>query len=284
MSLRADPGADPTPSHAVPPGTAGKELDDGTVVWLARAGDPAPLDDMLLERLAIVVAMRLDHASAPQPRLGHPALVELVLSHQAGTAERSRALRLLRLNPTAELRVLAASDTTIEGRAVKLGSAWAILHTGPAPRSIPRGTRLGIGPRVPALEAARSWQAARGALRFATASEPVVHSEQLGSLGVLADRLDHTDLAPLPDLAALDRLAAAPCGADMLAVLDTLCATGSVRQTAVILHRHHSTIPARLCQAQKVLGFPLNTPNGRFRLQLALMLRRLRDNYKTLAF
>ena len=95
---------------------------------------------------------------------------------------------------------------------------------------------------------------------------------------MLADRLSHNDLTNLADLAALDRLAAESSGGDILTVLDTLCATGSIRQTAAVLHRHHSTIPPRLCQAEKVLGFPPNTPAGRFRLQLALMLRRLRDN------
>lgn len=61
-------------------------------------------------------------------------------------------------------------------------------------------------------------------------------------------------------------------------MLDTFCATGSGRQTATSLHRHHSTIPQRLRHAQKSLGFRLTTPTGRLRLHLALMLRRLRDN------
>lgn len=279
VSLRADPGADPTLSRAVPADATTRELDDGTVVWLARTDDPTPLDGMLLERLAIIIAIRLDHTSVPQPQLGDPALVELVLSRQAGIAERSRALHLLRLDPAAKLRVLATTDpTAIPGPAAKLGSAWAILCTAPKLGPVPRGTRLGAGPRLPALEAIRSWQAARGALRFTTASEPVVHAEQLGCLGLLADRLDHSDLAHLPDLTALDRLAAEPNGDDTLAVLDALCANGSVRQAATALHRHHSTIQARLCHARKLLNYPVTTPAGRFRLQLALTLRRLRDN------
>jgi DNA-binding PucR family transcriptional regulator len=45
-----------------------------------------------------------------------------------------------------------------------------------------------------------------------------------------------------------------------------------------VIHRHHSTIQARLEHARATLGFPLDTPEGRFRLYLALVLRRLRDN------
>jgi hypothetical protein len=173
MSLRADPGSDPTPSPVVPPGATQRQLEGGTVVWMARAGAPAALDDILLERFAITVAVRLDHVSVPPPQLGDPALVELVLSQHAGTAERSRALHLLRLNPMVELRVLATtSSPATEGPATRLGPVWAVLCTGSAPDSVPNGGRLGVGPRGPAIEAAQSWQAARTALRFATTSEP----------------------------------------------------------------------------------------------------------------
>jgi sugar diacid utilization regulator len=102
--------------------------------------------------------------------------------------------------------------------------------------------------------------------------------ERLGGLALLADRLDHADLAELPDVRALDRLAAGPHGGDTVAVLDAICATGSARKAAAALHRHHSTMPARLAHAESVLGFALDAPADRFRLRLALLLRRLRDN------
>jgi DNA-binding PucR family transcriptional regulator len=37
-------------------------------------------------------------------------------------------------------------------------------------------------------------------------------------------------------------------------------------------------MPARLARAEAVLGFDVDSPAGRFRLHLALLLRRLRDN------
>jgi DNA-binding PucR family transcriptional regulator len=73
-------------------------------------------------------------------------------------------------------------------------------------------------------------------------------------------------------------LATEPYGEEVLAMLDGLCATGSGRKAADTLHRHHKTGQTRLARAEAVLKFPLDTPAGRFRLHLALILRRLRDS------
>ncbi|HET6859288.1 MAG TPA: helix-turn-helix domain-containing protein [Streptomyces sp.] len=278
VSLRADPQGEVVASGRVPVGAARRELDGGTVVWVSAEDTPSPLSDMLLERFAIAVALLLDHTGVPLPELGDPALVELVLSEGVGTAERARALHLLGVDPAADLRVVAESGpAAVEGRAAVLGALRAVLHTGELPGPPPVGTRLGVGPQVPAIDVARSWQAARTAVRFTSASDPVVWWERLGGLAVLADRLDHPQLAGVADVVALDRLAAEPHGRESVAVLEALCATGSARKAATSLHRHHSTVPARLAHAESVLGFPLATPAGRFRLHLALMLRNLRD-------
>lgn len=278
MSWRVDPNTEPIHCPVVPRDATRHRLDDGTIVWIARTGDAAPLDALLLERFAITVAVRLDHASVPQPQLGDPALVDLVLSQNAGIAERSRALHLLRLDPTASLRVLAGTDATaIGGPKARLGSAWAVLHTGPE-LELANGGRWGVGPCLPAIEAPRSWRVACSALRFAAPYKRVVSCDDLGCLVVLADCLDASDLVQQPDLAALDRLAAQPHGGDLLAMLDALCTTGSGRKAADSLHRHHSTMRPYLSRAETELGFSLATPTGRFRLRLALALHRLRDN------
>jgi hypothetical protein len=323
LSLRADPGADVTTPGTAPAGAATRLLEGGVVVWVARGGAPVPLDDMLLERFAIASAVLLEHSGVPRPELGDPALVELVLSSDLGTAERSRALHLLGFGPAARLRVLAGTGVdALDGRSALLGNVRAVLltdelpdplpdgsRTAPSPRTdgsraglgplpaggqaglnprtdgsqaglgpLPDGSRAGLGPELPAIDVARSWAAARTALRFTSAAEPVVWWERLGSLAALDGKLGPADLAELADVRALDRLAAEPHGEDTLAALDALCATGSARKAAAVLHRHHSTMPARLARAEAVLGFDVDSPAGRFRLHLALMLRRLRDN------
>ncbi|GGU27885.1 helix-turn-helix domain-containing protein [Lentzea flava] len=269
LALRADSGAAVT-AGPVPRRAAVRSLEGGVEVWVAREGTPAPLDDMLLERFAIAAAVLLDHSSVPLPELGDPALVELVLSHGVGTAERSRALHLLGIAATSPLRVLATTGE-IEGRSALLGTVRAVLVT-----EVPEAEgRLGIGPVVPAIDAAKSWQAARTALRYTSDSHPVEWWERLGGLALIAEQLDPSDIAALPDVRVLDRLAAEP---DMITALDALAATGSVRKAATAVHRHHSTMTARLARAESMLGFELDSASGRFRLHLALMLRRLRDN------
>ncbi|MEV6824709.1 helix-turn-helix domain-containing protein [Amycolatopsis sp. NPDC051102] len=278
LSLRASPGSDVVTPGAAPPGAAVRTLEGGVVVWVARAGAPVPLDDMLLERFAIAAAILLEHSGVPRPELGDPALVELALSEDAGTAERSRALHLLGFGPATRLRVLAGTGVdALAGRSARLGGVRVVLLPGEVP-SLPDAARAGIGPERPAIEAPRSWAAARTALRFTAAAEPVVWWERLGGLAALAGKLDTAELAEQPDVRGLDRLAAEPHGTDTLAALDALCATGSARKAAAVLHRHHSTMPARLARAEAVLGFEVDSPAGRFRLHLALVLRRLRDN------
>ena len=277
LSLRAEPGAKVSTSGLAPAGAAVRKLENAVAVWVARQGAPTPLDDMLLERFAIATAVLLDHTSVPLPELGDPALIELLLSDGTGTAERSRALHLLGLDAGAGLRVLAVTGAgEIAGRSAALGTVRAVLVAGELP--VPGGGRWGVGPLLPAVEAASSWHGACTALRFTSESEPVVWWERLGGLTEFADRLKPADLAGIADVRALDRLAAEPQGGDDVAVLAALCATGSARKAAAALHRHHSTLPARLARAESVLGFEIDSPAGRFRLHLALMLRRLRDN------
>ncbi|MEV6710820.1 helix-turn-helix domain-containing protein [Lentzea sp. NPDC051208] len=269
LQLRADAGGAVT-AGPVPVKASVRALEGGVEVWVARQGAPAPLDDMLLERFAIAAAVLLEHSSVPLPELGDPALIELVLSDGVGTAERSRALHLLGIAATAPLRVLAAIGE-VPGRSVLLGAVRAVLTT-----EVPEITgRLGVGPSLPAIDAAKSWQAARTALRYTSDSEPVVWWERLGGLALLAEQVALADIEALPDVRALDRLAAEP---GMIPMLDALCATASVRKAAAALHRHHSTMTARLARVESVLGFELDSAAGRFRLHLALMLRRLREN------
>lgn len=254
---------------AVPASVARRELEDGTVVWLARQGRPLPLDEMVLERFSIAVAVLLDHSSLPLPALGDPALVELALSDSAGEVERSRALHLLGLRPSTTLRVLAVKGRP-NGLSAPLGSLHAVLVQGE--EIPPQEGGVGVSPLVPAIEAPAAWHQARTAVRFANSS--VVWAESMGSELALA-QLPAAEIARIADVIALDRLAAEP---DTLDLLEALCHTGSVRQAAAAIHRHHSTVPARLDHARAVLGFRPETPEGRFRLYLAILLRRLRDN------
>lgn len=135
-----------------------------------------------------------------------------------------------------------------------------------------------MGPAVPVLDLPRSWSEARVALRFTaegTAQDPgpgVVHADELGGIALLADIVVPGAEQP-PDVQALETAAAAAPW--LLGTLHAVSSTVSLRAAAAEINLHHSTLQERLAQAEHLLGWPLRTPQGRFRLGLALAMRHL---------
>ncbi|MER5834624.1 helix-turn-helix domain-containing protein [Streptomyces sp. NPDC002130] len=153
----------------------------------------------------------------------------------------------------------------------------ANLHPAPPALRLPAG-RLGVGPAVPVLELPRSWAGARTALRFTAEDTPqdpgpsVVHADELGGIALLAD-LVAPGSEPPDDVRALETAAAtAPW---LPATLHAVASTSSLRAAAAEINVHHSTLQERLAHAEHLLGWPVRTPQGRLRLQLALTMRRL---------
>lgn len=230
-------------------------------LWLERAGaEPSVVDAVILERAAGAVRRVLDRTRGRVPA-DDPALVETLLDATAPESARLHAARRLGLAPEAHARALALAD----------GPPQVVPE--PAPDEPPAG-RVGVGPAVPVLRLPESWRAARIALRFA-AEEPgrrVVRAEALGSLALLAD-LVAPGAEPPADVRALE--AAAATAPWLLATLDAVASTTSLRAAATEINVHHSTLQDRLAHAEHLLGWPVRTPQGRFRLQLALTLRHL---------
>ena len=56
---------------------------------------------------------------------------------------------------------------------------------------------------------------------------------------------------------------------------DAVASTPSLRTAASVLLVHHSTLQERVAAAERVLGWDIRDPQGRLRLQLALVVRRL---------
>ena len=264
----------------VPPSANVRRLPDGTPVWLGRPAPGVALDEIVLERLAIAAAILLDHPSAPPTGLGDAALVELALSVTAGEAERSRALHLLGMRPQGRLTVLAVAGTPAQAarvaageRFAELGSLYAVLVPGATPDlDLEPGVRVGVD-EAAGIDAPVTWRYARIAARFAGHGPQVVRYEDLGAVAVLAS-LRADDIAEVADVALLDQLAE---DQDTIEVLKAFCATDSVRKAAGLVYRHHSTVAARLAAAEARLGFSLSTTEGRRRLDLALVLRHLRE-------
>lgn len=250
-----DPG---WPTTALAPGGV-------AALWLERTeAAPSVVDAVILERAAGAIRLVLDRTRGRAP-VDDPALVETVLDATAPEAARLHAARGLGLETTAFARALAPFD----GR--------PRIVAGRADTELPAG-RVGVGPAVPVLDLPRSWADARTALRFTaqgTAQDPgpkIVYADELGGVALLAD-LVAPGAEPPPDVQALEAAGAATPW--LLGTLHAVVSTASLRAAAAEINVHHSTLQDRLSHAEHLLGWPLRTPQGRLRLQLALTMRHL---------
>jgi hypothetical protein len=225
-------------------------LDDEEIgeVWLERA-EAGPLDEVLLDRLAIAVAAVVERYGPARTTMADPALVELVISADSDEAGRARALRLLGFAPDQRIHVAAVcADQPLDRiaalvcpahlvKAAPVGGSGVLLATKLG--GFPAGTRAGVGADP---HPARAWTEARTALRFTTSRTPVVHHPDLGALALLA-QVPTESLRANADVAAVAELSP-----EDLESLDAYCATGSLRKAADLLHLHHSSVSRRLEQ------------------------------------
>ncbi|MEV0753476.1 helix-turn-helix domain-containing protein [Streptosporangium sp. NPDC050280] len=284
--FRMSPDGSQVPAPAPPVSTMMPITLDGEeigTVWLERPGPPGPLDELLLDRLAIAAAAVVERYGPARTTMADPALVELVISSDSDEAARARALRLLGFAADLPIRVIAVRSRrpldqvgglVCPARPVKaapVADVGVILATTVDPAGFPAGVRAGIGA---AESPDRSWREARTALRFTTARRPVVHHDDLGALALLA-RIPPDAARDNADVSAIARLAGNP---EDLDTLDAYCATGSLRRAADLLHLHHSSVSRRLEQIGKTLGVELTEPAGLMRAGLALTTWRLLDD------
>jgi PucR C-terminal helix-turn-helix domain len=282
-TIRVGPDGRPAPAPEPPASTTAPiSLDEEEIgtVWLERPSPPGPLDQLLLDRLAIAAAAVVERYGPAHTTMADPALVELVISADSDQAARARALRLLGFAVDLPVRVAAVRSQlpldqvgglVCPARPVKaapLADVGVILATTLDPARFPAGVRAGIGA---ADRPDRSWRQARTALRFTTPRQPVVHHTDLGALALLAE-IPQDAARDNADVTAISRVAG---NREDLETLDAYCAAGSVRRAAELLHLHHSSVARRLDQLGKTLGIDLTEPTGLTRARLALTAWRL---------
>jgi PucR C-terminal helix-turn-helix domain len=282
-TIRVAPDGRPAPAPVPPASTMTPiTLDEEEIgtAWLERPGPPGPLDQLLLDRLAIATAAVVERYGPARTTMADPALVELVISADSDEAARARALRLLGFPADLPVRVAAVRSQlpldqvgglVCPARPVKaapLADVGVILAATVDPARFPAGVRAGIGA---ADRPDRSWRQARTALRFTTPRQSVVHHDDLGALALLA-QVPQDAARDNADVAAIARMAGNP---EDLETLDAYCAAGSVRRAADVLHLHHSSVARRLEQLGKTLGIDLTEPTGLLRARLALTAWRL---------
>ncbi len=281
--VRSTPDGGGAPSPATRPSTLKSiTLDHEEIgtAWLERVDVPGPLDDLLLERLALAAATVVERDGAAPTTMADPALVELAIGSDSDETSRARALRLLGLAPDLPVRVAAVLSplplhqvgTMICGngpvKAARLCDVGVILAPTLDPARFPDGVRAGVGG---AERPDRSWQQAHTALRFATARQPVVRYGDLGAMALLATVPDHV-ARENPDVVAIERLAA---DAEALETLAAYCDTGSLRRAAELLHLHHTSVARRLEHVERTMSIPLSDPAGLTRARVGLTAWRL---------
>lgn len=251
--------------------------------WLERPGAPGPLDQLLLDRLAIAVAAVFERYGPARTTMADPALVELAISPDSDEAARARALRLLGFAADLPVHVVAVRCQLpldqVGGlicparpvKAARLADVGVILAATVDASRFPAGVRAGIGT---AENTGRSWREARTALRFTAPREPVIRYDDLGALALLAD-IPQDSSRDNADVAAIAAVAGNP---QDLQTLDAYCATGSLRRAADLLHLHHSSVARRVDQLGKTMGIELTEPTGLIRARLALTAWRLLDD------
>ncbi|GAA2667247.1 helix-turn-helix domain-containing protein [Streptomyces lunalinharesii] len=254
--------------------------DGPPVFWLERVGAHTLLDAMVLDRAAfaareVLRRTRRGHRAGPLEPTEDDAAVEVLLDGRANPDDRRHAARLLSLTEQTAVRAVATCDGP--GRIMLPAEDGGNLHGLITARQLKGPARTGVGPAVPVLELPTSWAEARTALRFASAGtdhDPgpsTVYAEELGALAIFARSLDPA--APPDDVRALEL--AAHSGPWVLRTLAEFTSHSSLRLAAAALYIHHSTLTDRLTAIEHELGFPVRTPQGRLRIQLALVVRRL---------
>jgi hypothetical protein len=295
-------GAPPADSNQL--AIDGPDDREGGLVWLEREGSHGDLDDFILERMALTVAGVLMR-SAPlvdvdlATGLSDPALAQLLVNEKANEAERSRAARLMGIDQSSHIQLVAVQSdfsrpSYVERLAADLRAGWKrqafaaqmskdvviVVAIGRDPVSwdaVSVEGRAASSGVVEVLEAPEAWRQARVALRFAglgSAWPNQLDAAQVGVLSVLP-AIDPAAVRADPDVRRIESLAAAPGGAESIRILDIVLHSETLRSAAREANFHHSSIQSRLAGIEKRYGLTLRTGRDRQRLSTALLLWQL---------
>lgn len=255
--------------HLLPDGSgdhrrSSQRADEGWTVWLERAGEPEPNDEMIVERLALGVELL---EARRRPERGLDAVIDAARTR----AERVTHLAKRRIDPATPVRIvatLADAEETAAPSAIVATRYGLLRATLDVSGTLAPPEPVGLGTWVRADRAPESWDAAVVALRLTDAATPTVDATDLGAMLLLAQAYDPQD--PHDDVRAL-------AGLDQRTadVLRTLVEADSIRSAATDLGMHHSTVQARHEALTRTLGYDPRTTVGRMRYIAAALLLRL---------
>lgn len=251
-------------------GWRGRALPGGGRVWIESGAEPHPAESMVLERLALAVALTSGGGVALRERHASAVLVDAL----AGADERTDAAERLRLREVDQVRAVAVVPGSPRADALpQVPTPWgdvgvAVIRSDESWTTSPAAVGLLGRP----MDLPSSWSSALVALRARRPEELLVHAEALGALVALVQAVDSGSAVPQDVLRVEELQADRPTARALDAIVDS----PSLRAAATVLGLHHSTLQARVDQLNHALGFDVSTPHGRTRLDLALALARVR--------
>lgn len=282
----------------------GPDNREGGLVWLERDGARGDLDDFILERMALTVSSVLlrsvpladiDFAMG----LSDPALAQLLVNEKANEAERSRAARLMGIEQSSRIQLVAVQadfslPAQVEQLAATLRTGWQrpvfaaqmskdvviVIVIGREAvdwEAVTIDGRAASGNIVDVLEAPEGWRQARVALRFAgigSSWPKQLDSASIGVLGALG-ALDPATIRADADVRRIEALAATTGGTESIRILDIVLHSETLRSAAREANFHHSSIQSRLASIEKRHGLSLRKGTDRQRLSTALLLWQL---------
>ena len=285
---RCDPRGRWSPEPHLEPSSV-KEIvvDDvaaGTV-WIERSGASLPLDEMLVDRMALTAAIILQPRRLPTEaehtrNLLFPMDELAVLTSCAGLGvEPSTVVRVVVSTADGTAR-LQFSEDSIPGRStgIEANEERLNLVVGsfvPSQDLIAAAALQSVFAGVSLAANASEVHILVGTARFARsqASEiaPIVNADDLGALNLLAPgvRVDHTRI---PDLVRANAFRASKNGSDLLETLRAYLRFGTLRATADYMHLHHSSVAHRLVKLSQHVGFAVDTIENRARAAAMMMV------------
>lgn len=246
-----------------------RDAGDDVVVWIERDGPAHVNDAMVLERLAIAVAITTARRAADGT-----GSIDILLSSYTSDEERGTALARLRLDAEPSVHAIAFPPDAVPP---EIGPSAVVV----SPRGLARALicrdhgelswsgRAGVGIRVRPDRIAESWASALIALRLTSDANLIVDAATLGAVLLVAEVADR-DQSLHPDAAAL-----AVLDHRALEVLDAFADTGSARAAATRLGKHHSSVQEKIGALTDTLGYDPRTALGRTRYALARVLLQL---------
>ncbi|MFE5874110.1 helix-turn-helix domain-containing protein [Rhodococcus sp. NPDC056506] len=291
-SRRCDPRGRWSPESCLAPSiTREIAVDDDVLgrVWIERPGANLPLDEMLVDRMALTASIILQPRRLPTEaehtrNLLFPMDELTVLTSCAGLGiEPGAPVRVVvstvssgAANSTARLTI---SRDCIPGKAIRIEADGEYLDivkdsftptTELSEAALASSIRAGISLAAAASEMHTIISTARFAHTQTSVTTPIVNADSFGALNLLAPG-SHIDHTKIPDLVLARRIGDTKQGSELLETLRTYLRSGTLRATADTMHLHHSSVAHRLSKLSQHVEFHVDTVENRARAT-AMML------------